>query len=809
MIGVGSLVLAPSPTAPASATATLLCSAAIFVAPAPLLPSSHVWLNYRICERLNIAGLWMVSRKKFAVSREECGKLMAFADGGSSRIWQNMVDLRLKRSSECSGYAQALILAGAYVLLQLNNFFSRRNILKELRFEKLTIWDWQYSCTYAENTTLKFAAIFVHAMNHITFHSKEDTSARVSRFFTNHLLGIFVFPHKLQRIAGPVHTPFINIKACSDATDQDMSDLIKASKKNQTDTSSEKGQDDGSCCDTAKILNIHESDISLETQDLSRYKGAKISNDEQTNIKELHKESSEQNSSLLSYNSSKSEFESPQEKNMDALPSSANLDGRGLDKGYSLLQRVESNFNTVSNLSQESLDINKYATRSQLHESMGDSMWIKQVEDSGGTNTSIDASGGNLNGYRKGGSSLKMVKPTLKREKVFFPEEETGVPMELVYSSDEEKALSTLDKEARLESSLKQKLLTIRQMADAGSFYEARNLCQQLLERFPGNPRILVQYAHVERKYGSLVAARALFSDAVLAFRALRDFTSEYIRALQVWGSLEVKAKDFIKARHLFMEAFHGAQKMELPSPQNSLVTSVYGLHSWAMLEEKLGNWSKARELLERATTIQPGNAVVHQSRALLEARAHNYSTARSCFRLAVNSAPDDVKCWQAWALFEASQAKPRKMRQLFKRALSVDPKNLHSLQAWAHQESLLGTNTSRESARNLYKKCTEIDPKNLFSWQSWAILERDSGNVREARSLFEKALAVSPSSVPCLQAYAYTERMSGNLQAARRLLRKALVIEPENAAVLMVCLLVLHYSITSYMFMSNPFWMR
>jgi Tfp pilus assembly protein PilF len=107
----------------------------------------------------------------------------------------------------------------------------------------------------------------------------------------------------------------------------------------------------------------------------------------------------------------------------------------------------------------------------------------------------------------------------------------------------------------------------------------------------------------------------------------------------------------------------------------------VYGLHAWAMLEQRLGNWSKARELLERAANVQPGNAVVHQTRALLEARAHNYAAARFHFRLAVEAAPEDVKCWQAWALFEARQSKPTRMRQLFQRALQAEPNNLHSLQ--------------------------------------------------------------------------------------------------------------------------------
>jgi hypothetical protein len=56
----------------------------------------------------------------------------------------------------------------------------------------------------------------------------------------------------------------------------------------------------------------------------------------------------------------------------------------------------------------------------------------------------------------------------------------------------------------------------------------------------------------------------------------------------------------------------------------------VHGLPARAMLEQRLGNWSKARELSERAANVQPWNAVVHQTRALLEARAHNYAAARS-----------------------------------------------------------------------------------------------------------------------------------------------------------------------------------
>jgi hypothetical protein len=61
----------------------------------------------------------------------------------------------------------------------------------------------------------------------------------------------------------------------------------------------------------------------------------------------------------------------------------------------------------------------------------------------------------------------------------------------------------------------------------------------------------------------------------------------------------------------------------------------VHGLPTRAMLEQRLGNWSKARELSERAANVQPRN----QTRALLEARAHNYAAARSPAFLCCNMA--------------------------------------------------------------------------------------------------------------------------------------------------------------------------
>ncbi|XP_024522416.1 psbB mRNA maturation factor Mbb1, chloroplastic-like [Selaginella moellendorffii] len=332
------------------------------------------------------------------------------------------------------------------------------------------------------------------------------------------------------------------------------------------------------------------------------------------------------------------------------------------------------------------------------------------------------------------------------------------------------------------EAQILEQVSRIKQQALRGSLAAAHSAIQQLYAKFPNHTRVLVEYAYIEARKGNQAAAASLFSRAITIFEETGNLNYDYVLTLQGWGSSEARASNSLKARVLFEESIRAAEKLQ----DHSERAIVYGLHAWALVEDKVGNWSQARELLQRAAAIQPGNAVVHQSRALMEARAHNYSLARSNFRLAVKADSHDAKCWQAWALFEASQRKFREMRQLFYRAYLVNTNDLYTLQAWAHQEALIGTTKSKNRARKLYQRCVEISPENIYSWQSWGLLEERSGNHQGARVLYEQGLRIDPSSVPCLQAYARLEKSQGNIETSRKLLQAARKIDPHNAPSLM-----------------------
>lgn len=350
---------------------------------------------------------------------------------------------------------------------------------------------------------------------------------------------------------------------------------------------------------------------------------------------------------------------------------------------------------------------------------------------------------------------------------------------------EKEDATQLYSQELEAESDLDRALATARKQLSADDIRGAYGTLQKLAKNHPSNADVMVHLAQLERKRGDSAAAGVYYERAVGVFKE-GDYCLNYVKALQGWGSLEAQARNAGRARYLYLESVRIAHRGEKNGVKELKGAGVYGLHGWAMLEQKLGKWSKARELLARAAKLQPGNAVVHQTRALLEARVHNFAAARYYFRLAVELAPEDVKCWQAWALFEANQGKYGKMRQLFQKALDVEPGNVYALQAWAHQESLLNSVSARERARKLYQRCVDVNPQNVHSWQAWALMEQRTGNLTGARVLFERGLGVNPQSVPCLQAYAHMERVKGNLKAAQKLLMDAMSLDSGNSAVLM-----------------------
>lgn len=97
---------------------------------------------------------------------------------------------------------------------------------------------------------------------------------------------------------------------------------------------------------------------------------------------------------------------------------------------------------------------------------------------------------------------------------------------------------------------------------------------------------------------------------------------------------LENKVGNIGKARELFDAATVADKK------------HIAAWHGWAVLELKQGNIKKARHLLAKGLKFCGGNEYIYQTLALLEARANRHEQARNLFRQATKCNPKSCASW-------------------------------------------------------------------------------------------------------------------------------------------------------------------
>lgn len=119
----------------------------------------------------------------------------------------------------------------------------------------------------------------------------------------------------------------------------------------------------------------------------------------------------------------------------------------------------------------------------------------------------------------------------------------------------------------------------------------------------------------------------------------------------QCWAVLEKKLGNVRRARELFDAATVADKK------------HVAAWHGWANLEIKQGNISKARNLLAKGLKFCGRNEYIYQTLALLEAKAGRYEQARYLFKQATICNSKSCASWLVSVLHhQMSVIRARKM---------------------------------------------------------------------------------------------------------------------------------------------------
>ncbi|CAL1397416.1 unnamed protein product [Linum trigynum] len=295
-------------------------------------------------------------------------------------------------------------------------------------------------------------------------------------------------------------------------------------------------------------------------------------------------------------------------------------------------------------------------------------------------------------------------------------------------------------------------------------YQEAEAILQQCISTWPEDGRAYVALGKILGKQSKTRDARAVYEKGCQATQGENPYV------WQCWAVLENRMGNIRRARELFDAATVADKK------------HIAAWHGWAVLELKQGNVKKARQLLARALKFCGGNEYVYQTLALLEARANRSDQARYLFREATKCNPKSCASWLAWAQLEMQQENNLVARQLFEKAVQASPKNRFAWQVWGVFEATIG---NIEKARKLLKIGHALNPKDSVLLQSLALIEYKHSTANLARVLFRKASQLDPRHQPVWIAWGWMEWKEGNVSTARELYQRALSISTttESAA--------------------------
>ncbi|CAL0325423.1 unnamed protein product [Lupinus luteus] len=315
-------------------------------------------------------------------------------------------------------------------------------------------------------------------------------------------------------------------------------------------------------------------------------------------------------------------------------------------------------------------------------------------------------------------------------------------------------------KEKPLTVNLDLALYRAKVLARKFQYEEAELILQKCLFYWPEDGRAYVALGKILSKQSKTDQAKELYEKGCQATQG----ENSYI--WQCWAVLEMKMGNVRRARELF-DAATVADKRH-----------VAAWHGWAVLELKQGNLKKARNLLAKGLEYCGQNEYIYQTLALLEAKANRYQQARYLFDQATKCNPKSCASWLAWAQMEVEQENYRAARQLFEKAVQASPKNRFSWHVWGLFEANLG---NIDKGTKLLKIGHALNPRDAVLLQSLALLEYKHSTANLARVLFRRASELDPRHQPVWFAWGWMEWKEGNLNTARELYRKALRIDSNS----------------------------
>ena len=295
--------------------------------------------------------------------------------------------------------------------------------------------------------------------------------------------------------------------------------------------------------------------------------------------------------------------------------------------------------------------------------------------------------------------------------------------------------------------SIENKLRQAKKFHKSGDINSAREICLEIIEKFPKNQKALKFLKHLSKSDSGII--KKPLQEAIDPTDYLIQLYTEKKYTQLIDETLQCLSKS--PSSHTLWNLL-GAANIALNKTQEAYLAfkrvteldPLYaeGFNNLGITLDKLGSYAEAIIAFEKAIELSPDNAELFNNLGKALVGDGRVDEAVNAYKISISLHPRKPYILMRLGAALAMQSKFDEACEIFDAAIKIQPKNakLHF-----NLGSVLQDHGLYERAISAYKTAISIKPDHADTWYNLGLTCRSHGNLEEAIKSFERTIELAP----------------------------------------------------------------
>ncbi|UCF92988.1 MAG: tetratricopeptide repeat protein [Desulfobacterales bacterium] len=300
-----------------------------------------------------------------------------------------------------------------------------------------------------------------------------------------------------------------------------------------------------------------------------------------------------------------------------------------------------------------------------------------------------------------------------------------------------------------------------------GRQYQARQICQRILNVEPNLPEALHLLGSIEYAQGRREKAQGRFEEAIKSYQKKLQLQPRDADTCFSIGELYGRLGGHEDAALWYTKGL-------AIRPDDARAYFKLGI-----IESQKGRLAAAAGCYQRALELDPGMAEAWNNLGLVYKSCNDLDQAVRCFQKGLQSDPEFAEAYYNLGNAYYLQKRVNHAILCFQKVLEIKP---DSSAVQIRLGDLLNEQGRPEKALAYYEKACELEPDSAELWNKIGNIYKGQGNFTKAAGRYRRAIELNPNAAEALFNAGYVLVEVGEVKGAVHFYERLLAIEPNSA---------------------------